>query len=167
MLQVTSSALCPPPLYGRASSALHVATSPEFHPMSTGDVKAGAAANSDESFCSSDDQGKNSTTSGSVCEFIAPSYHHAKYAPPSLVDYSSGAGAGGGGGQSFNPLPFPACYPFPVLAPPASTPGLVPPPPGYVGLATPSRGRLQRQSGGAKSSTKLTSSPRTRSNTGM
>ena len=156
-------------LVNGAGSGFHVKTSPECRlpgsvqmtngtPVTT-DVKPNAS--SDESFCSADNQppSKNSSST-SVDGFIAPlplpAYHST--CPPSVVD---------AGVQHFSPLSTFAGYTFPVL-PPASTTGLVPPPPspGYrFALGTTSRGRLQRQTG-VKSSIKLTSQSRTRSHTG-
>ena len=120
-------------------------------------------ASSDESFCSSDDQPPTTNSSSTFVDgFITPMSlpaSNSRCPPPSVVDAA---------GQSFGSLPTFAGYPFPVL-PPASTSGLMPPPPpGYrFALGATSRGRIQRQSG-VKSSTKMTSpiTSRTRSHVG-
>lgn len=116
-----------------------------------------------ESFRASDVHPPSTNFSSNLVDgFVAPlplPPHHSR-CPPSVVDAAAG--------QSFSPLPAFAGYPFPVLAPAASTAGLVPPGTAGYRLAlgtTASRGRIQRQNG-AKSSTKLASPSRTRSHAG-
>ena len=165
---------------GVEGGGFHVSTPPEFHLpgsaqmalASASDAKANVS--SDESFCSVDDlpPPKNSDSSPPVVDGYFPptpmpmplaSYHSRYPPPPSFVD--------AGACQSFGPLPTFGGYPFPVVPPAAgaSMPGLVPPPPPAYRFAVgaTSRGRLQRQNGAVKSSSKMASSPRTsRSHTG-